>query len=871
MARPLLDRSMLGQRSTASPRRGGRLWPALSHLRRGSPTLLDLGFLAGFWLLYFLPLLVRQEYLIPYDIIEQHYMFQAFVHRSLVAGQPPWWAPHILGGYPLAADPLAMLFYPPILLMHALAWREELLPYLYLEWLAALHYLWAAAGTYLLARSLTGSRAGAILAALTYSFGAFFAMHLPHLSAVAGLSWLPWILLAFRRALRERSPLWAGLAALAFGLMALAGHALTMLQIGYLLLGLTLLATWRRRSEAGPALEVPEGADRSHADVTQATEPVGGLRPTAGADGTPQPTAPAWRSPLRLAVLRAMGGNLLVGLAVVALGAGLAMVQLLPSWELGAHTERANFPYEEAVVSSIQPHWLLTMVLPNFFAADGPAPYWGSGDPAETNLYAGLLPLFLAALGVVRARPEDRRVTALLAAGALLALVLAFGEHTWIYRIAYDLLPGVDRVRRPANYVALLHFALALLAAYGVKALEREPAGGESWQMLLRWLRWALLLALGLLLLGAFLLARSAGGPGQQVMQGIVDGVVLAGLVLLAACCVMLAHIHWRLPLSLLLVLLVGIAAFDLGTATASATYKHHRMRPDSYIGLDWAGDPSAPTVRLLLEAQRSAPRERFRILPKQAGSIWENGPLVWGLDSAWGYSVLWPTYYRELFDAATADPNSPLFDLLNVRYLLTPGPVEEAFPGADSKKFVVVQQGSPWIYENRSAGPRVWVASHAVLLPEGEQIPYLREHAGALRDVVVLDDGVQIPLSAMRDSEGGGPVGSAGILAYENTRVVIRASLAEPAFVVLADTYYPGWRASVDGEPAQLYRADHAFRAVWVPAGEHEVEFRFVPTTLRLGAVVSGLALLATAGLLALGLGRRRSRSSGPQPGVDG
>ena len=861
MARPLLNRSVPGQRSAASPRLSGRLWPALSWLRRRVSTVLDLGFLAGFWLLYFWPLLIRQEYLIPYDIIEQHYMFQAFIHRSLVAGQAPWWAPHILGGYPLAADPLAMLFYPPTLLMHALAWHEELLPYLYLEWLAALHYLWAAAGTYLLARSLTGSRAGAALAALTYAFGAFFALHLPHLSAVAGLSWLPWILLAFRRALRQRSPLWVGLAALAFGMMALAGHALTMLQIGYLLLGLTLLATWRRRSEAGTALEAPEGADHSHGGVTQATEPVGSLRPTAG----------VWRSPLRLAALRAMGGNLLVGLAVVALGAGLAMVQLLPSWELGAHTERASFPYEEAVVSSIQPHWLLTMALPNFFATDGPAPYWGSGDPAETNLYAGLLPLFLAALGVVRVRPEDRRVAALLAAGALLALVLAFGEHTWIYRIAYDLLPGVDRVRRPANYVALLHFALALLAAYGVKALEREPAGGGTCQMLLRWLRWALLLALGFLLLGALLLARSAGGPGQQVMQGTVDGVVLASLVLLATYCIVLAHAHWRLPLSLLLVLLVGIAAFDLGTATANATYKHHRMRPDSYIGLDWAGDPSASTVRLLLDAQRSALPEWFRILPKQAGSIWENGPLVWGLDSAWGYSVLWPTYYRELFDAAITDPNSPLFDLLNVRYLLTPGPIEEVFPGADSKKFAVVQQGSPWIYENRSAGPRVWVATRAVLLPEGEQIAYLQEHAGSLRDVVVLDKGVRLPDSATRVSWYSGLVGRAEIVRYENTRVVIRADLAEPVFVVLADTDYPGWRASVDGEPAQLYRADHAYRAVWVPAGEHEVELRFVPSTLRLGAVVSGLALLAIAGLLALGYSRRRAWSSGPQPGVDG
>ncbi len=851
MTRPPLHLSMPGQRSAGSPWPGARLWPAWSQLRRGSPTLLDLGFLAGFWLLYFWPLLVKREYLIPYDIIEQHYMFQAFVHRSLVSGQSPLWAPHILGGYPLFADPLAMLFYPPAVLMHALAWRETLLPYLYLEWLAALHYLWAAAGTYLLARSLAGSRAGAILAALTYAFGAFFAMHLPHLSAVAGLSWLPWILLAFRRALRERSPLWVGLAALAFGLMALAGHALTMLQIGYLLVVVTLVVAWNQRAQVARATQSLLGTAQHPRDLDQASQP-----------GAPRRLATlSRRAWLRLTPARAVGTPLLVGMVTLALGAGLAMIQLLPSWELGAQTERANFPYEEAVVSSIQPHWLLTMVLPNFFAADGPAPYWGSGDPAETNLYAGLLPLFLAPLGVLRAAQGQRRGTVLLLAGAGLALVLAFGEHTWLYRIAYDFLPGVDRVRRPANYIALLHFALALLAAYGVKALEREPAGGENSQMLLHWLRRALLLALGLLALGALLLARSAGSPSQQVMQAIVDGVVMAGLVLLATYCVTLARVRWRAPLGLFLVLLVGIAAFDLATATAHATYKHHRMRPDSYIGLDWAGDPGSPVVRLLLAEQHGALPERYRILPKQAGSIWENGPLVWGTDSAWGYSVLWPVYYRELFDAATEDVNSPLFDLLNVRYLLTPGPIEDVFPGARSDKFAAIYQGSPWVYENRSAGPRVWIALRAVLVPDGEQIAYLKANAGSLRDVVVLDGRVRLPASASRDLGYARPAGSVETVRYENTHVVIRASLPQAAFVVLGDTFYPGWRATVDGVPTPVYRANHAFRAVWMPAGQHVVEFRFVPTTLRLGASLTLLALLAVGGLLSFGLIQRGRR----------
>lgn len=827
-----------------APARGFQLASGLGQVVQ---RLLVPGLLAGFWLAYFWPLLIRQDYLIPYDIIEQHYMFQAFVHRSLVEGQAPWWAPHILGGYPIAADPLTMLFYPPTWIMHLLAWGQPLLPYVYLEWLAALHVLWAASGTYLLARTLSRSRAGGLLAALTYAYNPFFALHLPHLSALVALSWLPWILLAFRRAFSRRAPLWVAVAASAFGTMALAGHALTTLQIGYLLLGLTLLAAWHEwtRHRRRTATTTPGEVDGAHRLRFSTVTPEQGLLAAR-------------------ASLRAAAGPLLAGLAALALGTGLAMVQLLPSWELSGHTERADFPYEEAVVSSIQPHWLLTALLPGLFSPDGPAPYWGSGDPAETNVYAGLLPLFFAALGATRARPEERRTVALLVGGGALALVLALGQHTWLYRLAYDVLPGVDRVRRPANYVPLFQFALALLAAFGVRALERDSPTMETGRLLLRWTGRALLALLILLGFSTLMLANAVGQSTLDVWRGVVDGLVFAAFVLAASAAVLLARTSWGLSLRVVLVLLLAVTALDLATASAGASYKHHRMRPDSYIGLDWAGDPNAPIVRLLQASQQRDAPDRFRILPRQVGSIWQNGPLVWQLDSAWGYSVLWLTAYRTLFDAATADPSSPLFDLMNVRYVLTPGPIEETFPGLAAGDVRPIYDGSPRVFENPSAFPRVWVASEAVLLPREQQIAYLSAHAPALRDLVVLDQDAAVPPQAAPGA--GTPAtapGTAQIVHYENTRVVVEARLARDAFVVLLDTAYPGWEARIDGERVPLYRADHAFRAVWVPAGEHRIEFRFTAPTIRNGAVVSGASVLALAGLVLVSAARGRTLRS--------
>ena len=79
-----------------------------------------------------------------------------------------------------------------------------------------------------------------------------------------------------------------------------------------------------------------------------------------------------------------------------------------------------------------------------------------------------------------------------------------------------------------------------------------------------------------------------------------------------------------------------------------------------------------------------------------------------------------------------------------------------------------------------------------------------------------------------------------------------VQTSSSSPSFLVTSDVYYPGWRASLDGAPVQLFRADYALRGVQVPAGRHVVKFEFVPRTFYYGAALSALSLLVLAGLMA-------------------
>jgi len=72
-----------------------------------------------------------------------------------------------------------------------------------------------------------------------------------------------------------------------------------------------------------------------------------------------------------------------------------------------------------------------------------------------------------------------------------------------------------------------------------------------------------------------------------------------------------------------------------------------------------------------------------------------------------------------------------------------------------------------------------------------------------------------------------------------------VRTAARTPAFLVTSDTFYPGWRVTVDGAPARLYQTDYALRGVPVPAGAHVVRFEFRPVSFYRGAIVSALALL--------------------------
>jgi hypothetical protein len=148
-----------------------------------------------------------------------------------------------------------------------------------------------------------------------------------------------------------------------------------------------------------------------------------------------------------------------------------------------------------------------------------------------------------------------------------------------------------------------------------------------------------------------------------------------------------------------------------------------------------------------------------------------------------------------------------------------------------------LVHSGDVKIYQNMNVLPRAFVVHQSHVLADDDQaIARLRDPAFDPSTTILLTKGETLRSAGKASAE---------IIKYAPEHVVVRATTDTPGYLLLTDTHYPGWEATVDGEPAQILRANILFRAVRLEAGTHRVEFRFRPASVRWGARISAGACL--------------------------
>jgi hypothetical protein len=836
--------------------------------------------LAGLGLLFFADLVVQPTQVLYSDysdILAQHIPAKHFLVRSWGAtGELPLWCPYRFGGEPFVHDVQVGLFYPPHAIFYVLPENGVGVA---LSWLIVAHVILAGLGLYAYARDQGLGTAGALVAACGFMFAGKWLLHLlggGHYVTV-GLAWLPLVLLFLERAVRHGSLRCATAAGLFFGLLALGTQPQWTFYAGL------FLALWT----LGTALECAGVWDGVL--TTEAGSPPLWcvLRTACSVLGTPY-------------FRRWLGWGAWTAL----LGGALAAVQFLPTLEAAAQSTRS---------AGVDAGDLLRGGLRSLVFIGGPAL---SSEPAclmwEDRGGFGLLWLAVAALAPVLCRGRVRYQAGV--TGVL--FVFAFGGSA-----LFQGLPGFSLFRQHARMLLIAALPVAYLAGVATHALATAPELSAVVRSRCRHVAGRVLAAVALLVgVFAFRLWLSHQPVRFHVYWLLLLLTVPAAFWLLSQAGTM-ARPRWSLAWGVVLVADLWALAWPLvavrpevdvyGRSPCADYLAEHAGEHGRVLDLD-APEPTAlpafgaSTVGLLGSSSGQGPLlAASAVFPgrtdvfQTSTPLGTGGPLAMmnGLESLRGYNPLDNLRYKEYLQFITGEDrplrpldggltfpvisnfyikNRSLLDLLGTRYLVAPlddarekdgwqrryddeHPVCYDFIAGGLRELPHYA-----VYENSRVLPRAFVVPHAAPLPARPEVLAALTSTD-FRDTVLLEG-----YEPAAEDPSAGTVRSAVIADYRPNRVTVRVNGNAPGYLVLTDVWYPGWVCTVDGAPVGLHRADFLFRAVRVPAGEHEVVFTFAPRSYQLGRQVSVFALAAAAAALLLSwlVSRLRRSIPGPLPG---
>ena len=753
-----------------------------------------------------------------------------YLRESLRAGELPLWNPLSNCGAPFLAQWGTMCLYPGSLFFVALPmpWALGVFCLLHL-WLGGL-------GARALAERWTGNRFAAALAGTAFALNGTSLACITWPNYCVALGWMPWIVLLAEQAWREGGRKLV-LAALAGTMQMLTGVPelviLTWGLLGVMLLG-EVFEEGKRQKAKGKSAEGP--AERSIFSIF--------LFPFSFRFG-----------------------------AVVLLIAALSAAQLLPFFDLLAHSQR-DAAYRDARWP--MPPWgWANFLVPLFRYFQTPQGFWVQQDQQFlSSYYLGLGVVALALVAVWKSR--ERRVW-LLAGTTLFALIMALGDAGFLYPALKNLLPGGGIARFPVKFVLLAAFTVPMLAAFGVAWLmSRSRRGKEADSEMpnaecrmpnppphlggYEAGRSSALLAIGLALAAgvAVIIWLGQQHPLPYDRWSETKANALARLLWLAtalAACAVAAGLGNRstrervLASSALLVLLTADTlthqpsqAPRIPTSVLSRDGSFRWKTELATLGTGRAMISPADEELLLygrhVDPQRLPPGVPAEPLNLQvldyAGKLragWSHLNLLDGVPKVNGSSNLrlreQDELQRRLYppSATNAPAADGLLDFLGVKL---------------TTAFTTGTMWSP----RATARPLVVAGAAPQFSPAIETLQGLQSPDFAPSRTVYLPPEAQgsVPTNAT-----SARVTTRRFAAHE---ILAEVETDAPTLVTIAQSFYHPWQAFVDGQPVKLWRANYAFQALAVPAGKHTVRLVYVDEKFRLGVGIS-LAGLAVCGFL--------------------
>jgi len=612
-------------------------------------------------------------------------------------------------------------------------------------------------------------------------------------------------------------------------------------------------------------------------------------------------------------------------IAAVILGLGLGSEGLWPSYFYSkgeskrAGGETGKTPQQQLDFArswSLHPEEVGSLILPQWGGFTDPKSgvnyYWGRNAMKLNSEYFGIGVILLALIAIIHIRqrsglsaadddldgvPSNRTQhhVIFMIFLFLFALTYALGPHTPVHWIMYHLVPGANVLRTPGMIAYLFAFPACVLAAIGLDQLS--PDLGHPAALARR------ILQVGGALTGIALIVTLAPAASSHVWQAILysgitpdkqqvfstgldwlqRGALYSTLIIAGSTVLLYLGARQQVSLSVVAILLCALTVADTWRIN-SLFFKYENPKRSPDMRRENAG-----TVAFLKGDAGSQPR---RILPLPNSNLLKSpGYRLFGIPSVSGFHDFTIRRYDRLLreidpvaaalgyklqapdqvpysQADLAAAMHPLLNLLAARYIVTPRGFTLTLPA-----FPEVFTGERLqVYENGQATPWLYaVPGVTVMSGEAQIVSSLKSGAIDLHRQVILE---RPPPPGLSVAEIGSTSAASGPAAIELQRndiaggvVSLSVDSPEPRMLVMAENFHSNWKAFVDGVESEIYRANYIWQAVHVPAGRHEVEFRYRSRTVVISRWMSLLSAVIIIAICAVEVAWRGRRGVGATP----
>jgi hypothetical protein len=474
----------------------------------------------------------------------------------------------------------------------------------------------------------------------------------------------------------------------------------------------------------------------------------------------------------------------------------------------------------------------------------------------------------------------------------LLSIFLCLGRYNPLYSFVFKSLPFFNGIRYPAKFLYIFVLVLSITAGLGFQRLTElsKEKGNKKYKNLLILFSLIcgfilLFLVLGHKEIEYFLKLREIDFPQFNYLSVNLFHAkrVFFYLTLFFLLIRVGVEVKWKSWTKILLIFFLTADLFgNMGFYGKEKTLDYFQKTkileticsdPDSFRVFSTAKTISQDATVLIGEPS-------FLKLLKEKHLPSMN--LLYRLHDIWGIDVIRLKRTDDLYKAFTGTPSisaTRLIDLYGIKYVVSVTPLSgdprleliyARIEGLQGKREDLLKENTIKLYEIRSPFPRAWLVkdfkvmdSRAILsmmtkkeFKPGqevflEEVPKWNDGATGGRR---LPAGRQAGPHLRKTNAVGEPLRGlphdVEIVCETNNRLQLFAKSREDSLLVLSDTYYPGWKAVVDGNTKKIYRADYAFRAIPLSAGPHQVEFVYDPTSFKLGIGVTILGILACIGM---------------------